>query len=57
VEVSGVDALYADFSRTGAIHPNAPLESTDYGTREFGLLDVHGALTNFFEHQPETASK
>jgi hypothetical protein len=57
VAVSGVDALYADFAQTGAIHPNAPLESTDYGTREFGLLDVHGALITFFERLPETTSK
>jgi hypothetical protein len=56
VEVTGVDGLYAAFSQTGAIHPNAPLETTDYGTREFGLVDVHGALITFFERLPEDVS-
>jgi catechol 2,3-dioxygenase-like lactoylglutathione lyase family enzyme len=49
VEVEGVDALYEICASHNLIHPNARLEDTDYGTREFGMLDLHGVLISFFE--------
>jgi len=49
VAVEGVDALYEECSQHGLIHPNARLADTEYGTREFGILDLHGVLITFFE--------
>jgi hypothetical protein len=51
VEVDGVDALYEECSSQGIVHPNSKLEDTDYGTREFGIIDVHGVLITFFERK------
>jgi len=39
----------AEYSRQGVIHPNRKLEDTEYGTREFGVVDLHGVLITFFE--------
>jgi catechol 2,3-dioxygenase-like lactoylglutathione lyase family enzyme len=55
VAVDGVDALYAECSRQGIVHPNSKLEDTDYGTREFGIVDVHGVLITFYERKPSAA--
>lgn len=49
VSVTDVDALYQEYSQQGIIHPNSPLEDTEYGTREFGIVDLHGVLITFFE--------
>lgn len=54
VAVDGVDALYEECSRQGIIHPNAKLADTDYGTREFAILDNHGVLITFFESRSKT---
>lgn len=32
-------------------HPNEDLEDTDWGTREFGVLDLGGNLITFFERK------
>jgi hypothetical protein len=53
VEVAGVDALYDMCSSHGIVHPNAQLEDTDYGTREFGMIDIHGVLITFFERKTQ----
>jgi len=55
VRVDGVDALYEEYSSRGIIHPNARLEDTDYGTREFGIVDLHGVLITFYERKPSAA--
>jgi catechol 2,3-dioxygenase-like lactoylglutathione lyase family enzyme len=55
VAVQGVDQLYAHCARQGIVHPNSPLENTDYGTREFGMIDNHGVLITFFETTPGAA--
>jgi hypothetical protein len=47
--VEGVDALYVRCAAESIVHPNAHLEDTEYGTREFGILDNHGVLITFFE--------
>jgi catechol 2,3-dioxygenase-like lactoylglutathione lyase family enzyme len=51
VEVQGVDALYEECASQGIVHPNSGLEDTDYGTREFGMIDIHGVLITFFERR------
>ncbi len=48
-EVSGVDELYAHCDSRGVVHPNARIEDTDWGTREFAVLDPDGNLVRFWE--------
>ena len=48
--VTGIDALYAEFQkRHGIVHPNGPLQSKPWGTREFGAIDPNGVCVTFFE--------
>jgi hypothetical protein len=49
VEVESVNSLYETCLEQGIVHPNARLEDTEYGTREFGMIDLHGVLITFFE--------
>lgn len=50
IAMKGIDVLYARCSAENIVHPNAPLKGTDYGTREFGILDNYGVLITFFEN-------
>jgi catechol 2,3-dioxygenase-like lactoylglutathione lyase family enzyme len=52
IGVTGIDALYEGFSSHSVVHPNGKLRDTDYGTREFGVLDPHGVLITFYETTP-----
>ncbi len=54
VRVTGVDALYDEYSRQGALHRKTMLRDTEYGTREFGIVDIHGALLTFYEDKSES---
>jgi catechol 2,3-dioxygenase-like lactoylglutathione lyase family enzyme len=47
LEVDGIDELYAQCD--GHVHPNAALHETEWGTREFGVLDPDGNLIGFWE--------
>jgi hypothetical protein len=49
INVSGIDALFADYSKLGVIHPNDPLAMKPWGLREFSILDVDGNLVTFAE--------
>lgn len=51
IEVTGVDALFAELEPQGVLHPVAEggVTSTDFGTREFATLDLAGNLLTFFE--------
>lgn len=49
VGVEGVDELHRAVQPMGILHPNAQLQDTDLGTREFGVLDPEGNLITFFE--------
>lgn len=49
LQVTGVDALYAELQPRGIVHPHAPLEDKPWGTREFGILDPDNNLITFFE--------
>lgn len=55
VAVDGIDALYEACTSQGIVHPNSKLEDTDYGTREFGIVDIHGVLITFFERKSQAA--
>jgi len=49
VEVDGVDDLHAELEPRGVLHPNGPLADSDWGTREFAILDLDGNLVTFFQ--------
>jgi catechol 2,3-dioxygenase-like lactoylglutathione lyase family enzyme len=49
IEVTGVDELYEQCTARDVVHPNAPIGDTDWGTREFGVLDPDGNLVTFWE--------
>jgi catechol 2,3-dioxygenase-like lactoylglutathione lyase family enzyme len=50
IEVTDVDALYAELEPTGVLHPVSRdgVTPTDFGTREFATLDRDGNLLAFF---------
>jgi uncharacterized glyoxalase superfamily protein PhnB len=50
IEVDDVDALYAEMTAAGVLHPTDPgsAQDTDWGTREFAALDLEGNLLTFF---------
>jgi catechol 2,3-dioxygenase-like lactoylglutathione lyase family enzyme len=49
VYVAGIDQLFEELQPKGIVHPNAPLESKPWGSREFGVLDPDGNLVTFAE--------
>ena len=50
IEVSDVDALFAELQSKGVLHDisRAGVTETDFGTREFASLDGDGNLLTFF---------
>jgi hypothetical protein len=50
IEVTDVDALYAELASTDVLHPVSRdgVTTTDFGTREFATLDLDGNLLSFF---------
>lgn len=52
IGVEGVDELHQVIEPLGILHPNSRLADTDFGTREFGVLDPDGNLVTFFERRP-----
>jgi catechol 2,3-dioxygenase-like lactoylglutathione lyase family enzyme len=49
VRVEGVDELYVSCQQSGIVHPNGQIGETEWGTREFAVLDPDGNLITFFE--------
>ena len=49
VGVIGIEALHERCCNAGIVHPNAPLASKPWETREFAVLDPDGNLITFFE--------
>jgi catechol 2,3-dioxygenase-like lactoylglutathione lyase family enzyme len=49
VYVNGIDALFAELSPQGVVHPKASLAQKPWGSREFGVLDPDGNLITFAE--------
>ena len=47
ISVVGVDALYAELSKQGVIHPQEPLETKPFGMRQFSALDADGNRITF----------
>ncbi len=50
VQVSGIEALYAQCQAHGIVHPNAPLADKPWGSREFAIVDPDRNLVTFSEH-------
>jgi hypothetical protein len=50
IEVSDVDALFAELQSAGVLHDvsRPGVTATDFGTREFATLDSDGNLLTFF---------
>jgi catechol 2,3-dioxygenase-like lactoylglutathione lyase family enzyme len=47
--VRGIDELYAHCRERDIVHPNAPLQDTPWGFREFSVRDRDGNLVTFFQ--------
>jgi uncharacterized glyoxalase superfamily protein PhnB len=48
--VSGIEAMYAEYQkRGGKVHPNGPLETKPWGTKEFAAIDPNGVCVTFQE--------
>ena len=48
IEVTDVDALFTEMQAAGVLHPvSRVVETTEYGTREFSVLDLEGNLIGF----------
>lgn len=46
--VKGIEALYAEYQeRGGKVHPNGPLQTKPWGTKEFGAIDPNGGVRDF----------
>jgi len=40
IAVQGIESMYAEYQkRGGKVHPNGPLQSKPWGTKEFGAID------------------
>jgi catechol 2,3-dioxygenase-like lactoylglutathione lyase family enzyme len=50
-ETFGVDELYERCNALGVVHPNAHIEDTEWGAREFAVLDPDGNLVRFWERR------
>lgn len=50
IAVKGVEAMYEEFqSRGGTVHPNGPLQTKPWGTKEFAAIDPNGVCVTFME--------
>ena len=49
VRVQGIQGLHADCASQAMAHPNAPLDSKPWRTKEFAILDPDGNLVTFYE--------
>jgi len=50
VIVAGIEAMYSEYQdRGGILHPNGPLQTKPWGTKEFTVLDPNGVCVTFQE--------
>ena len=51
IEVEGLDELYQELSASDVFHPASKdrVSETDFGTREFAVLDLDGNLISFYQ--------
>ncbi len=51
IEVTGVDELYEYCKEREVVHPNGHVRDTEWGTREFVILDPDGNAVSFWERR------
>ena len=51
IEVDGIDALHTRCQEAGCVHPNGPLGSRPWGTREFSIIDPSGVCVALVEQE------
>ena len=50
IAVKGIEDLYAEYQKRGGIvHPNGPLQTKPWGTKEFAAIDPNGVCVTFQE--------
>jgi uncharacterized glyoxalase superfamily protein PhnB len=50
IAVKGIEELYAEYQkRGGTVHPNGPLQTKPWGTKEFAAIDPNGVCVTFQE--------
>ena len=50
IAVKDIEGLYAEYQKRGGIvHPNGPLQTKPWGTKEFGAIDPNGVCVTFQE--------
>ena len=50
IAVKGIEELYAEYQKRGGIvHPNGPLQTKPWGTKEFAAIDPNGVCVTFQE--------
>jgi DNA-binding transcriptional MerR regulator len=57
VDVTGIDALYAELRANGVVHPNGELTDKPWGIREFAVQDADGNLITFGERTNPAESR
>jgi catechol 2,3-dioxygenase-like lactoylglutathione lyase family enzyme len=50
VRVQGIEVLHTQCASQAIVHPNAPLDTKPWGTKEFAILDPDGNLVTFYEN-------
>ena len=55
IDVLGIEALYAEMTTAGVVHPNGPLRQQPWGFKEFAVLDADGNLITFGERMDGSA--
>lgn len=49
IQLDHIEPLYEEYRSKNVIHPNGPLHTTEWGTREFSIIDQDGVCITFFE--------
>jgi uncharacterized glyoxalase superfamily protein PhnB len=49
IQVTDIESLYAEFSRSGVINSNGPLQQQPWGERDFTVLDQDNNCLSFAE--------
>ncbi len=50
IAVKGIETFYAEIPGAGGkVHPNGPLQTKPWGTKEFGAIDPNGVCVTFQE--------
>ena len=48
--VKGIEGVYAEYQKSGGtVHPNGPLQTKPWGTKEFSAIDPNGVCVTFQE--------